>query len=93
MHADRLSCHRYRANAVRLQLHTVAYLLLAYFRHWLLARTELALATVGTIRLRLFKVAARVVRSVRRIWFHVASGWPGRDLFRAVHRALARAPA
>jgi hypothetical protein len=93
MHADRLSCHRYRANAVRLQLHTVAYLLLAYFRHWLLARTELAIATVGTIRLRVFKVAARVVRSVRRIWFHVASGWPGRDLFRTVHRALARAPA
>ena len=62
-------------------------------RNGWLTLAMIALATVGTIRLRLFKVAARVVRSVRRIWFHVASGWPGRDLFRTIHRALARAPA
>jgi hypothetical protein len=31
IHADRLSCHRFCANAVRLQFHTVALLLLAYF--------------------------------------------------------------
>jgi DDE family transposase len=91
LHADRLSCHRYRANAVRLQFHTLALGLLAYFRRWLLAPTDLATATVGSIRLRLFKIGARVVRSVRRIWFHLASSWPGRDLFCTIHRALARA--
>ena len=32
MYADRLSCHRFRANAVRLQLHTIATLLMSYFR-------------------------------------------------------------
>jgi hypothetical protein len=92
LQADRLSCHRYRANAARLQFHTLALGLLAYFRHWLLARTELATATVAQLRVRLFKVAARVVVSVRRIWFHLASGWPGRHLFGTIHRALRPLP-
>jgi len=92
IHADRLSCHRYRANAVRLQLHTIALGLVAYFRRWLLTQTDLATATVGQIRLHLFKIGARVVRSARRVWFHLASSWPGREVFCAVHRALARPP-
>jgi hypothetical protein len=92
LHADRLSCHRFRANAFRLQLHSVALLLLAYFRRGVLAGTPLATATVGTIRLQLLKVAGRVCRSVRRLWFHLASHWPGQALFTACHRALARAP-
>lgn len=93
IHADRLSCHRFRANAFRLQLHSVALLLLAYFRRNVLAGTRLAVATIGTIRLQLLKVAGRVCRSVRRLWFHLASHWPGQPLFTLCHRALARAPA
>lgn len=88
VHADRLSCHRYRANAVRLQLHTTALLLLAYFRRWLLAPTALATASFTTIRLQLFKIGARVTRSVRRICIHLASSWPGRPLFHDLHAAL-----
>ncbi len=93
IHADHLSCHRFCANAVRLQLHSLALLLLAYFRRAVLAGTRLASATIGTIRLHLLKVAGRVVRSVRRLWFHLASSWPGQPLFTTCHRALARAPA
>ncbi|HUL73041.1 MAG TPA: IS1380 family transposase [Vicinamibacterales bacterium] len=93
IHADRLSCHRFRTNAFRLQLHSLALLLLAYFRRAVLTGTRLASATIGTIRLHLLKVAGRVVRSVRRLWFHLATHWPGRDLFTVCHRALARAPA
>jgi hypothetical protein len=92
LQADRLSCHRYRANATRLQIHTLAFLLIAYFRHWLLALTPLARASVATIRTHLLKIGARVVRTVRRIWVHLASGWPGRAVFVTVHRALTRAP-
>jgi hypothetical protein len=92
IHADRLSCHRFRANAFRLQLHSLALLLLAYFRRAVLHGTRLASATIGTIRLHLLKVAGRVVRSVRRLWFHLASYWPGQSLFTSCHRALARAP-
>ena len=93
LQADRLSCHRFRANAVRLQLHSLALLLLAYFRRNVLVGTRLATATLGTIRLQLLKVAARVCRTVRRLWFHLASHWPGQPLFTVCHRALARAPA
>ena len=39
-----------------------------------LAGTELSKAQVGTILLELFKVAARVVVSVRRIVLHLSSG-------------------
>ena len=91
--ADRLGCYRFRANAFRLQLHSVALLLLAYFRRAVLVGTRLASATIGTIRLQLLKVAGRVVRSVRRFWFHLASSWPGQPLFATCHDALARAPA
>jgi len=93
VHADRLSCHRFRANAARLQFHTLALLVLAYFRRFVLAGTRLADASIGTLRVQLLKVGARVVRSVRRLWFHLASHWPGQTLFTRCHRALARAPA
>jgi len=79
--ADRLSCSAYRANAFRLQLHAVAYNLLVLFRRLLLHGTQLASATLAQVRLRLFKLGATVRRSVRRLWFHLASGWPGRPLF------------
>ncbi len=54
----------------------------------------LAHATVDQLRLRLFKLGARVRCSVRRLWLHLASGWPGQPLFRAVLGRLAaiRAP-
>jgi len=59
-----------------------------------LGGTELARSTMATLRLRLFKVGARVQRSVRRLWFHLASGWPGQALFDRVltHLATLGAP-
>lgn len=87
--ADRLSCSAYRANAVRLQLHAYAYNLAVLFRDRILVDTELAHSTTGTIRLRLFKLGARVQRSVRRLRFHLASGWPGQALFARVLTHLA----
>lgn len=85
--ADRLSCSKYKANAFRLQLYAAAYNLLVLFRRHVLAATQLACATVMTIRLRLLKVGARVKRTARRLWFHIATGWPGRTVF---EQALAR---
>jgi hypothetical protein len=92
--AHRLSCSAYRANAFRLQLHGRAYNLLALFRRLVLNCTALARATAQQLRLRLFKLGAQVRRSVRRLWFHLARGWPGQPLFRAVlqHLAAIRAP-
>ena len=42
---------------------------------------EVATAEVATLRSQLFKVGAVVNTSVRRIWFHFSSTWPGRELF------------
>ncbi|MGH7860208.1 MAG: transposase, partial [Candidatus Binatia bacterium] len=51
--------------------------------------TQLAAATIGTLRLRLFKIGARVQRSARHLWFHLATGWPGQPIFLAVLDRLA----
>jgi hypothetical protein len=72
--ADRTSCHRFLANQFRLLLSAAAYVLVQALRRTALAGTELARAQVGTIRLKMFKVAARVVVSARRVVFHLASG-------------------
>ncbi len=88
LRADRLSCHSFMANAFRLMLHSLAYVLVHNFRLDVLKRTELACATIETIRLKLFKVGALVKETVRRVWFHLSSGWPFRPLFIRVCKNL-----
>jgi hypothetical protein len=83
--ADRTSCHRFLANQFRLLLSSAAYVLVQALRRTALAGTELAQAQVGTIRLKLFKVAARVVVSMRRVVFHLASSYPYQEVFREVY--------
>ncbi len=90
--ADRTSCHRFLANQFRLLLSSAAYVLLQALRRTALAGTELAQAQVGTIRLKLLKVAARVVVTVRRVVFHLASSYPYQALFRLVAARLRAAP-
>jgi hypothetical protein len=75
LHADRLSCHRFLANQFRLLLHAAAYVLLQVVQDSL-ASTELARAQVKTIRLKLLKVGARIIQSVRRIAVSVPSAYP-----------------
>jgi Transposase DDE domain group 1 len=86
--ADRTSCHRFLANQFRLLLSSAAYVLVQALRRTALAGTDLARAQVGTIRLRLFKVAARVVVSARRVVFHLASSYPYQEVFRAAYTRL-----
>ena len=85
--ADRTSCHDFVANQFRVLLSAAAYLLLETLRREALKETELAQAQVGTIRLKLLKIGARVVRSVRRVVIHLAEGYPLKALFA---RVLAR---
>jgi hypothetical protein len=86
--ADRTSCHRFQANQFRLFLSSAAYVLVHALRRIALQGTELATSQVGTIRLKLFKVAARVVLSARRVVFHLASSYPYREVFAAVFARL-----
>ena len=49
---------------------------------------ELAEAMIGQIRLRLFKIAARLKVSVRRIHIELCSAYPLQRLFNLVHNRL-----
>jgi hypothetical protein len=89
--ADRLSCHRFLANQFRLLLHTAAYCLFWLLRHHLQG-TELATAQVNTLRLKLLKIGARIRETSRRIWVHLASGYPYRDLLALVLQNLRTSP-
>ena len=84
-HADRLSCHRFLANAFRLVLHSLAYNLVNWFRQEL--PEPLRTLQIGSLRTRLFKVGARVLQTARWVWVHLASGWPHQDTFQDAARA------
>jgi len=94
LRADRLSTHHLASNQLRLWLATFGYLLLERVRTLGLAGTELGRATVGSVRLKLLKVAAQVRVSVRRVYVQLSSAYPLQELFRLCHRRLMRlAPA
>jgi len=79
--ADRTSTATLRANQLRLWLSSMAYVLIAALRRTALPGTALAKAQAGTIRLRLFKIAALVRVSARRIVLSLSSSYPLQVLF------------
>jgi hypothetical protein len=86
--AGRTSCHKFAANQVRLLLSSFAYTLIETLRRTALAGTELARAQAGTIRTKLLKIGAVVVKSVRRIVLRLSSAYPLQALFRQVAARL-----
>jgi hypothetical protein len=90
--ADRTSCHDFVANQLRVLLSAAAYILIETLRREGLAQTELATAQVTTIRLKLLKIGARVVCSVRRIVLHLAGGYPYKELFAQILGRLCTVP-
>jgi hypothetical protein len=86
--ADRTSTGWMASNQLRLWFSAFAHLLLSVLRAEVLRGTELAAATLGTIRLKLFKIAARIKISCRRIHLELASAYPYRELFAQAHRQL-----
>jgi hypothetical protein len=89
--ADRTSSATIRANQLRLWFASMAYVLVDSLRRLGLQATELADATCGTIRRKLFKIGALVTISVRRVKLAMASGCPYQAIFAAAHRALGAA--
>lgn len=82
MFADRTSTHTMRANQLRLYLSSFAYVLVHELRRRALVGTELDNAQCWTLRARLFKIAAVIRVSVRRIHFALSSVHPAQPLFR-----------
>jgi hypothetical protein len=81
--ADRTSTAPMASNQLRLWFSTFACLLVARLLGIALQGSVLAKATAGTIRLRLFKVAAMVMMSVRRVRVRMASAFPLQEVFRS----------
>jgi hypothetical protein len=90
LHADRMSTHHLASNQLRLWLSAFAYLLLERVRTLGCRGTDLARATAGTIRLKLFKVAAQVKVSVRRVYVQLSTAYPLQHLFRLCQARLSR---
>ncbi len=78
--ADRTSSQTFESNQLRLWLSSIAYVLMQTFRQHCLKKTSLAQATVGTIRLFLLKLGARITISYRRIVIAIASSCPYQEI-------------
>ena len=85
----RASCHKFLANQMRLLLAALAYTLMQRLRELALYGSELARATAATIRVRLLKIGAAIVRNTRRVRVLLASHHPLRQVFLSAAQALA----
>lgn len=86
--ADRTSCHDWWANQFRLLLSGCAYVLISALKRMALKGTEFAKAQCDTIRLKLFKIGAVVIRNTRKIKFFSSSSYPYQNLFINIARKL-----
>jgi hypothetical protein len=87
--ADRTSCHQAEANQFRLFLHAGAYWLLWSMRRLMPKRSAWRVMQFDTLRLRLIKIAARVVELKKQVKIHLPSSAPDQPIFRL---ALDRLP-
>ena len=79
-HMDAMSSHSMTVNANKLQISMLAYNLFNWFRRLVLPRSFQKLQ-VDTIRLKLLKIAAKLVRSARYLTFKLCSYCPYKNEF------------
>jgi len=87
--ADRTSCHLWWPNQFRLLLASLAYVLMERLRNIGLVGTDWARTQTSTLRCKLLKVGAVIVRNTRRIRFFISSAFPYRDTLLLVARRFA----
>lgn len=85
----RASSQKFYANWLRCLFSALAYTLMQRLREMALMATELARASSATIRVKLLKIGAAVIRNTRRIRILFASHHPLRHVFLTAARALA----
>lgn len=90
MFADRTSTALMRSNQIRLWFSSVAYCLMQLLREKGLRGTQMAKAQCGTIREKLFKIGARIVITVRKVWIHYSSSYPYKALFEKIVNNIRR---
>jgi len=82
--ADRTSCTRATANQFRLFLHAGAYWLMWGLRAAMPRRSRFRAAQFDTLRLRLIKIAVRVVEMKTQIRLHLPTSCPDQAILRIV---------
>ncbi len=85
--AGRTSSPRWWTNQWRMLLSAFAWVLFEYLRK-LLGRTELARASVNTLRLKLLKLGAVITRNTRRIRLMLYEAYPYKELFAGILNRL-----
>lgn len=85
----RARSQKFYANWLRCLFSVLAYTLMQRLKEMALAGTELARASSATIRVKLLKIGAAVIRNTRRIHILFASHHPLREVFPVAARALA----
>ncbi len=86
------STNKMHSNQVRLYFSSIAYVMVQALRRLGLAGTKMAKAQCDTIRLRLFKIGARIRITVRKVWIAYAGGYPYRCLFAHILMNLMKIP-
>jgi hypothetical protein len=86
-HWTRLSCHRYRANEVRLQLSVLAYNLGNLWRRLVLPR-RIDTWSLTSLQQRLVKTGGRLVKHARYYWLLLAESHLTRRLFGSMLRRI-----
>ena len=89
--SDRTSGRYPKANQFLLILHTAAYWLMLTMRNAIAKRSLLSVAEFATLRLRLIKIAARVIESAARIRVFLPTACPDRTIFRQLAGRLCAA--
>lgn len=87
--ADRTSCQKWWPNQFRLLLSSIAYVILESIRRLCLEATDMSRSQVNTIRLKLLKIGAVIVRNTRRVQILLSSSYPYQQLFAKVAAHLA----
>jgi len=85
----RLSCHRFAANQVRLQLFVLAYNLGNFLRRLCLPKA-INDWSLRSLQVKLIKIGGRMVRHARRFVFQLAEVAVSRDLFAAILERISR---
>ena len=86
--SERTSAHQWWANQWRLLLSALAYTLMEAMRRLALKGTKWARAQCHTLRLKLIKIGAVIVRNTRTIHFHLSESYPWASLFNHAARRL-----
>ena len=86
---SRLSCHGFEANQVRLQLHALAYNL-GHFVRRLALPASVKHGSLTTLREKLIKIGAKVVRHAKYVTFQLAEVAVPRELFAAILERVQR---